>query len=45
MLRALFAPITKLLKLNLTLHFFLVFLAPIVYSFALLARELYKPNL
>ncbi len=39
MLRAFHAPITKLQKLYLPLHFLFVFLAPIVDSLALLAGE------
>ena len=40
--RALFAPIAKLLELDFALDFFLVLLAPVIYSFTGGAGEFYK---
>jgi len=42
MLRALHAPVAKLQKLNLPLHFLLVFLAPVIGALALFTVEFYQ---
>ena len=45
MLRALFAPIAKLQKFYLPLHFFLIFLAPVIHALAFFTGEFYQPFL
>ena len=45
MLRALFAPIAKFQKFYLPLHFFLIFLAPVVHALAFFTGEFYQPFL
>ena len=42
MLRALAAPVAKLRKFYFALHFFLIFLAPIIDTLACRAHEFYK---